>query len=83
MSYIPTEEDLRNMLERQLLHLIAKAAVYGYVITIETVPRPDEPLAMGNYRMVGHIRPDAMMRKAQAEKERMRAVRAEIHAKPA
>lgn len=39
---------------RQASALIADAAAEGFVVTIETVPR--EPLAMGNFDMVAHVR---------------------------
>lgn len=36
---------------RRLLH---RAELSGFVVTVDLVP--NKPLAMGNYRMIGHVR---------------------------
>jgi hypothetical protein len=41
-------------LQEQLITLLDNAFLAGFVITVEL--KPFEPLAMGNYRMVGHVR---------------------------
>lgn len=41
--------------------IIADAERYGLVLTIETVPTPGEPLAMGNHVMVASVRPARVM----------------------
>lgn len=38
----------------ELRRILRRAELLGFVITVDLVP--NEPLAMGNYRMVGHVR---------------------------
>lgn len=38
----------------ELHQLLQRAELCGFVVTVGLVP--NEPLAMGNYRMVGHVR---------------------------
>lgn len=42
-------------LQRELQLLLERAYLQGFVIEVQIVPM--KPLAMGNYRMVGHVRP--------------------------
>lgn len=44
-----------QMLARRLESLLQDAELSGFVITVNL--ESQEPLAMGNYRMVGHVRP--------------------------
>jgi hypothetical protein len=44
-----------SALAANLKMLLRQAELQGFVITVDLVP--NEPLAMGNYRMVGHVRP--------------------------
>lgn len=48
------KELLQATLESHTQELIDRATRLGFVVTIETVPL--EPLAMGNHKMVGHVR---------------------------
>lgn len=46
---------VESRLEDDLRKLLQAAELQGFVVTVELVPC--KPLAMGNYRMVGHVRP--------------------------
>lgn len=46
---------VESSLAAELIALLDRAELSGFVITVDLVP--NEPLAMGNYRMVGHVRP--------------------------
>lgn len=45
---------VESRLEDDLRKLLQAAELQGFVITVDLVP--NEPLAMGNYRMVGYVR---------------------------
>lgn len=47
--------DPQAYVEAACQHLLARAAENGMVVTIEQVPL--QPLAMGNYETVVHVRP--------------------------
>lgn len=51
----PTRSVLHYFYEQKLRALVADMRLAGYVATIELVP--EQPLAMGNYRMVVDVRP--------------------------
>lgn len=48
------ERETKDGLARQLSVLLQTAYELGFAITVECVPQT--PLAMGNHRMVGHVR---------------------------
>lgn len=48
------ERQVKDGLAKELATLLQTSYELGFVITVET--EPDAPLAMGNYRMVGHVR---------------------------
>ena len=52
---IVAEELIRAKIEREMRMLIADAEDYGFVVEIRL--EPQHPLAMGNHRMVGEVRP--------------------------
>lgn len=45
-----------QQIEERAWQLVLEAYNSNKVVTIETVPYPDKPLAMGNYQMVPHVR---------------------------
>lgn len=50
------KEDRRAYIEALALALVHDAELYGVVLTIETLPTPGRPLAMGEHQMVVHAR---------------------------
>lgn len=48
------ERQVKDEIAKQLNMLLQTAYELGFVITVET--EPQAPLAMGHYRMVGHVR---------------------------
>lgn len=51
----PTFHAVESSIANELYRLLRRAELCGFVVTVDLVP--NEPLAMGNYRMIGHVRP--------------------------
>jgi len=53
-TYVRLSDGMELQLQRELETLLHKAHMLGYVITVDL--KSVEPLAMGKYQMVGHVR---------------------------